>query len=121
MDVSTLDYILRILGRIGFMLVLIGVYRLWHLPVLRRHSNQFFWLVTTLFGLNVILGLIEAIFPQIAVYELSFYFNIISTWILAIHLNYRVYMIKRKVSKKRIAKFTFELNQKIEELKNETR
>jgi hypothetical protein len=121
MDAGAFEYFMRIIGRLGFVVVLIGVYRLWHLPVLRRHSSQFFWLVVTLFVLNVAIGIIESVFDSIASYNLSLYFNVISTWILAIHLNYRAHTIIRRVGHSKIEKFTFEVNQKIEELKNENR
>jgi len=119
-DVFTFDYIMRIVGRLGLIFVLIGAYMLWHLPVLKKHTRQFFWLATVICLSGLIFTTVEFIFTPQTELILSLLFNAGSVWILAIYLNYRAFKIKQKVSRTKINQYTAEVNQKIEELKHES-
>jgi lysylphosphatidylglycerol synthetase-like protein (DUF2156 family) len=120
MDAFTLDFVIRIIARFGFIAVLIGSYKLWHLPVLRRHTQQFFWLATIICLASLLFTILEFLLTPETDLLFSLFFNAGTVWILAVYLNYRAISIRRKVDTKRINQFTSEVNKKIEELKNGT-
>lgn len=117
LDIAVFEFIIRIIGRLGLMFLLLGAYRLWHMPVLKKHSNQFFWLATVVCSLSLAYSIIEFYFLGLPNAALSIVFNVASTWILAIYMNYRAYKIKRLLGSTKIEQYTTEIDNKIAEIK----
>lgn len=87
------QYVLRIIGRIGFCLLILVLYRLYKLiasPLLRQNNKKFVFL----FGLSIIIGFIlmwmEYLFPASWPPNVSIAFNVITTYILTAYLYLQV-------------------------------
>lgn len=119
MDFTTLDYILRIVGRIAFFFLLLGVYRLWHMPLLQRHGNQFFVAVLILGFIGIVLTLFEyfTIYP-FHVYPIAITFNVLSTIGLTILLHYRAWKIEQKVGSGKLHEYQDQMDKIIRKLKD---
>lgn len=117
MEISTLDYVIRLIGRLGFILVLVGAYQLWRLPVLKQHTDQFFWIATFVCLSSLFYTIYAFHFLHGDHYVMSIVFNVAGTWLLAVHLNYRAIMIRRNVGDQKIHDYYDEINKRIEEIK----
>jgi len=116
-DIAVFDFAIRIIGRLAIVFILIGAYRLWHLPVLKRHSNQFFWLATIVCALSLLYTIVEFYVFGMPNAIFSIIFNVATLWVLAAHMNYRAYKITRTVGRAKIDRYTHEIDQKIAEIK----
>lgn len=123
MDAALIEFIIRVFGRIGFILLLWGGYRLWRLPVLRKHSRQIFWLLMITSAISLTYSTITYFILELSnpVYNLIFLlFNTISTWLLAIIMHYRAYTINKRVGRQKLDEYTKEVDRIITELKEST-
>jgi uncharacterized membrane protein len=121
-DTPTMEFIVRVAARIGFMFVLYGAYRLWHMPVLKRHANQFFWLAVIVCSLSLIYTVVEYFFLiPIGSPVLTIAFNTVGTWVLAIFMNYRAYKIGTTVGSDKVRQYQNEIDRQIEEIKRAAR
>jgi hypothetical protein len=116
-DLAVFEFIIRIIGRLGFMALLIGVYKLWHMPVLKKHADQFFWLAIVICFLSLAYTIIEFYLLGLSNTVSSIVFNVVLTWILAIYMNYRAYRITRLIGAGKIHEYSNEIDRKIAELK----
>lgn len=120
MDAQQADLFLRTIGRLGFFILLLGIYRIWRLPVLRKHSRQFFWVVIIITIASLTLSSLDfyQIWPVVT-YGLSIKFNVLSTLFLAVFLNWRASQIRNQVGKSRLHEYTHHIDEIINELKRE--
>lgn len=117
MELFSFDYWVRIVARVGFILLLLGVYRLWHMPVTKRHSNQFFWLATVASLSSLVFTLVDSYFSTSTRMVLSLLFNTVVIWIIAGHLHWRAFRINRMLGSEKIQAYTEEIDATIYELK----
>lgn len=120
MDYLTIDYMLRLVARVGFALLLWGTFRLWRLPVLEKHSNQLFWLAVVIVFGGLLFTTFDFLFAPTTSFFLSFIFNTFSTWLLAAAIHWRADKIESKVGTERAHHYREEVNRRIEELKRGT-
>lgn len=87
------QYVLRLIGRIGFCLLILVLYRLYRFiasPLLRQHNKKFVFL----FGMSILVGFvlmwIEYLFPASWPPNISILFNVLTTYVLTVYLHFQV-------------------------------
>lgn len=93
-----INYFLRLAGRVGFCILLITLYRLYQLfasPLVRRRNKTFVSFYASILIFSFFLLAVEYILPELWMSSLSMGFNVISTYILVIYINYQVFIIRK--------------------------
>lgn len=117
MDNATLDYIFRVIGRIGFLAILFASYLIGKYPTIKRTRYEFFIVALLLSVLSIVITTLDFFYPSPVVTIVSLIFNVTSTWILVAFLFGKLYTIRRVDVNTRLKMYQEEMAQKIRQLK----
>lgn len=119
---DNVNYTLRIIGRIGFCLLIITLYRLYQLfasPLMISRNKKFINLFTIGLIFSFFLFGIEFIFPARWMTTISMSFNILTTFILIFYLHYQIHIINKIKAGNEFKKLSDAMDSLIESLKKQ--
>lgn len=119
---ETLNYILRIIGRIAFCLLIITLYRLYKLfasPLMITRNKKFINIFVVSLIFSFFLFLIEFIVSERWVTTMSMIFNILITLVLIIYLHYQIHVINKVKAGSEFRKLSEAMDSLIESLKKQ--
>jgi len=119
---DSINYVLRIIGRIIFCLLIVTLYKLYQLfasPLMVSRNKKFINIFIGILIFSFLLFGVEFIISEKWVTTLSMGFNILTTIILIVYLYYQTYTINKVRAGNEFKKLSVAMDNLIESLKKQ--